>query len=596
MPSLSFTAAQAAQQLDRAAIAQVPGWVPALGSPVSLSYAFRASAVQSDFVLPADQMSGFARFTSAQMAAADYAMGLWSDVANIRLTRVGTGTSGEAAYTNNAELLLGNWTTGTASSFSSGYGVFQWEISNGVTTRQSKVWIEGNRPSNLDPTPTNTGLELFIHEIGHAIGLSHPGDYDTGPGRTPTYAANALYVQDSLQYTIMSYFSESNTGADFGGLLPTTPMLHDIAALQLMYGANTATRAGDTIYGFNSNADRAGFALTSPADRPVFTIWDGGGTNTLDLSGFSANQTISLLPGSFSDVNGLRGNVAIAFGTTIQNARGGSSRDTIIGNDANNSITGGAGNDTIDGRGGTNTSVYSGAAKNFAVTLTAGSPSFTVQDKTGANGVDSLTSIQNLQFTDQSIDTTWFGKTASLSSAQLSSLTQLYIASFNRAPDALGLNYWGSQLKDGMALGSIAASFFVQPEAAAAYPAGQPTGTFVNAVYNNVLGRSADSAGLDYWSGQLASGSVGKNSFLLALINGATGSDLTYLANKVSVGSYFALNQGLSDPAWAKTVMAGVDGTTGSVSAANALTDGFAATAATAGGAELVIKVLGIVA
>lgn len=595
MPTVNFTATQAAQQIDRAALAQVPGWVPALGAPVTLSYAYRASAQQSDFGLPAE-MGGFMRFTSSQIAAGELAMALWSDVANIRLTRVGTGASGDGAYSNSADFLLGNWTTGVASSYLSGYGTFAWESSGGATARASRVWIDGTRPANLDPLPTNSGLELFIHEIGHGIGLSHPGTYDAGPGRTLTYAANAEYVQDTQQYTIMSYFSESNTGADYGGRLPTTPMLHDIAAVQLMYGANTATRAGNTTYGFNSNADRAVFALSSAADRPVFTIWDSGGTNTLDLSGFSANQTISLLPGSFSDVNGLRGNIAIAFGTTIHNARGGSGRDTITGNDADNAITGGVGNDTLDGRGGSNVSLYSGAAKNYAVTLTAGSPTITVQDKTGADGTDSLTNIQRVQFTDQTIDTTWFGKTASLSSAELTSLTQLYIASFNRAPDALGLNYWGSQFKDGMSLGAIAGSFFVQPEAAAAYPAGQPTETFVNAVYNNVLGRSADAAGLGYWSGQLANGGVGKNTFLLALINGAIGPDLANLANKVTVGSHFALSQGLSDAAWAKTVMAGVNGTAASVTAANAQTDGFAATAATVGGAELVVKILGIVA
>ena len=172
------------------------------------------------------------------------------------------------------------------------------------------------------------------------------------------------------------------------------------------------------------------------------------------------------------------------------------------------------------------------------------------------------------------------------------SFSQKRSSSANRAPDALGLNYWGGQLKDGMPLGDIAASFFVQPEAAAAYPAGQPTGTFVNAVYNNVLGRSADTAGLD-WSGQLGNGAVGKNSFLLALISGATGPDVTYLGSKVAVGSRFALNQGLSDSAWAKTVMAGVNGTSASVTAADALTDGFAATAASAGGAELVVRVSG---
>ncbi len=237
-----------------------------------------------------------------------------------------------------------------------------------------------------------------------------------------------------------------------------------------------------------------------------------------------------------------------------------------------------------------------GPSKNYAITATAGSSVITVQDKVGTDGTDTLTNTQNIQFTDQTIDSTWFTKTASLSPSQIVGLTELYIASFNRAPDALGLDYWGSQLSNGMSLNNIAASFFVQPEAVAAYPVGQSTPTFVNQVYNNVLGRQADTAGLNYWVGQLQSGSVGKNSFLLAIVNGVIGADVQYLANKEAVGAHFALAQGLSDATWAKTVMSGVNGTAASVTAANTQTDGFAATAATAAGTELVVKILGIIA
>ena len=51
-----------------------------------------------------------------------------------------------------------------------------------------------------------------MHEIGHALGMSHPGDYDAAPDVDLTYADNAEYYQDSLQYTIMSYFGSSSTG------------------------------------------------------------------------------------------------------------------------------------------------------------------------------------------------------------------------------------------------------------------------------------------------------------------------------------------------------------------------------------------------
>ena len=242
------------------------------------------------------------------------------------------------------------------------------------------------------------------------------------------------------------------------------------------------------------------------------------------------------------------------------------------------------------------TSAFAGPSSHYTLSVTGNSSAISVLDKVGSGGNQTLTNVQKFQFTDQTLDTSWFTKTASLSASQITNLTELYIASFNRAPDALGLDYWGSQLSGGMSRGDIAASFFVQPEAAAAYPAGQSTQTFVNQVYGNVLGRQADAAGLNYWVGQLQSGSVGKNSFLLAIINGVIGADVQYLANKEAVGAHFALAQGLSDATWAKTIMSGVNGTAASVTAANAQTDSFAATAATAAGTELVVKILGIVA
>lgn len=236
----------------------------------------------------------------------------------------------------------------------------------------------------------------------------------------------------------------------------------------------------------------------------------------------------------------------------------------------------------------------SGPSKNYNISLTAGSEHITVGDRVGSGGSSSL-SVNNVEFSDVSLNLNWLRKTAALPASQISDLTKLYIASFNRAPDALGLDYWGSRFYDGMKLQDIAASFFVQPEAAAAYPVGQSTQTFVTQVYSNVLGRAPDAAGLSYWAAGLQNNSISKNTFLLAIINGAQGADLQYLANKEAVGGHFALTQGLSETAWAAQVMANVNGTAGSVTAANQLTDSFAATANSAAGSELVMKIVGIV-
>ena len=123
------------------------------------------------------------------------------------------------------------------------------------------------------------------------------------------------------------------------------PLLHDIAAVQAAYGADMTTRIGNTIYGFNSNAGRAVFDFTQNVN-PIIAIWDAGGIDTLDGSGYSTAQFIDLNPGSYSSMGYLTDNVAIAFGATIENAVGGSGADKIKSNSVSNVLTGGQGYDT----------------------------------------------------------------------------------------------------------------------------------------------------------------------------------------------------------------------------------------------------------
>jgi hypothetical protein len=277
--------------------------------------------------------------------------------------------------------------------------------------------------------------------------------------------------------------------------------------------------------------------------------------------------------------------------------------DFISATGGNTTITGGPGNDTIVAGAGINTCVYSGASNNYTVTIVSGASVYSVQDKVGTDGTDVLANIQRLQFTDQTLDATWFTKAAALPTAQFVDLIELYIAYFNRAPDAVGLDFWAAALHDGMSLQQIAKAFFSAPETIAAYPASQSTQDFVTEVYNNVLGRAPDTGGLNFWVNELQHGNSTEDSFMLNMIYGARASaangfpaDAQYLANKELVGAHFAIAQGLNDGTWSRLVMAGVDGTAASVTAANQLTDSFAATAATAHGAEFVVQLVGIAA
>jgi flagellin-like hook-associated protein FlgL len=107
-------------------------------------------------------------------------------------------------------------------------------------------------------------------------------------------------------------------------------------------------------------------------------------------------------------------NVAIASSTTIENAIGGSANDTITGNSSNNVISGGAGNDLIEGNGGNDNidggagtedvMVFNDVRANYTITdLGGGNYSIAHTGGDGADGTDTFTNIEFLNFTDQTV-------------------------------------------------------------------------------------------------------------------------------------------------------------------------------------------------
>jgi serralysin len=385
----SLTVPEAASQLLRGE----PGWGPALNVAATVTYAFRASAPTT---MPSDT-AGFSQFNSAQIAQAEKALLGWSDVANVTFVRAGVGTTGPAAYSDNASILFGNYSSGESGSAAFAYYPGNVQANN----RSGDVWINSSLGYNSNPNASNYGGMVLVHEIGHAIGLAHPSEYNAG-GAAPTYSANATYYEDSRQYTVMSYFGEGNTGAAFGGVYASAPLLDDIAAAQMAYGANMTTRTGDTVYGFNSNAEREWFSATSSSSKLVFAAWDAGGTDTFDFSGYRVAQTIDLREGFFSSIGGATGNVTIAIGAVIENAIGGSGVDTIVGNAVANRITGGAGNDVLDGGAGIDTAAYAGKFASYAISALANG-GWQIKDNAGSDGTDTAINIEGLQFSDRTV-------------------------------------------------------------------------------------------------------------------------------------------------------------------------------------------------
>jgi serralysin len=335
----------------------------------------------------------FKPFTAEQMAATREAMTYWDDVVSTEFVETNV---------NDADIAFGNYTN------QPGTQAYARLLANQVTSNAyingqvrdigGDVWVNFNTASNFQLDEGGYGMNTLVHEIGHGFGMLHPGDYNfVAGGPALSYATHAEYYQDTRSYSILSYWNPRDIGArDFDWsrmniAYGATPMVHDILAMQQKYGAEMTTRTGDTTYGFNSNAGRDAFDFVkTPA--PMMTIWDAGGIDTLDASGYNTNQVIDLNPGALSSIGGItadefptlaqvnanraaagmapttqatydankaafmtnpafygriQDNVGIAYGATIENAVGGGGHDTMLGNNADNVLSGMGGNDLI---------------------------------------------------------------------------------------------------------------------------------------------------------------------------------------------------------------------------------------------------------
>lgn len=520
-------------------------------SGLIFTYAFPTSS--SGLHTTSGEGRGFVELDASQRQSAELALQLWDDLISQSISRVVSGLS---------DIEFGMSNTGV-------------DYAHAYYPTIGSVWFNYENPELNEPQVGDYGFSTYIHEIGHALGLEHAGDYNGEGDWTP------LYFEDSTVYSIMSYFGPDHQSgedlvgwgnwADTNGTLysPQTPMLNDVMALQAIYGADTHTRSGDSIYGFSSNI--IGQGLESIYDfsinlNPVLCIYDAGGTDTLDLSGWAADSSINLTAGALSSCNGMTNNLSIARNAVIENLTTGSGNDTLSGNAADNLLISGVGNDlligglghdSLDGGLGFDTAQYQHLISDYSFQYSGGV--LTITDQTaGRDGLDTLTDIDQLIFAG------WTGgiehKTASphdpilnfvgqLGQYQVSGNTaqavvvdhvtgreaiqlltdyqrlhfidlnvgldsafgenagmayRLYKAAFDRTPDLGGVGYWIYRIDNGLSLNSVAQEFINSGEFRAMYGSNPTDAQFVTLLYEHVMHRSAEGEGFNFWVNALS--------------------------------------------------------------------------------------------
>ncbi|MCK0141176.1 M10 family metallopeptidase [Aliiroseovarius sp. F20344] len=228
-------------------------------------------------------------------------------------------------------------------------GAYNWSSVSGGTILRSTVNVSTDWYSGDEYDIHSYSFQTYLHEIGHALGLGHAGDYNG----SANFSQQAVFANDSWQMSVMSYFSQtenSNINASYAYVL--SPMAADIYAVHSMYGTPVSANSGNTVWGYGSNAEGEFSQFTTHgAGWPgaAMTVFDTDGVDTFDFSQSGANQRIDLREGAASNVLGDKGNLVIALGTVIENAKGGSGDDVLIGNNVGNTLEGSGGSDRLNG-------------------------------------------------------------------------------------------------------------------------------------------------------------------------------------------------------------------------------------------------------
>jgi len=516
-----------------------------LGSAVSVTYSFTAGALSSGAQAA---ISSILAETSSQVGI-DFVMVSTGGQINFNAlaqtdglgTVMGTpsGGSGHCEVTLNSDV-LSDISTATA-----GYQALLHEIGAALGLKDANAPVAGNGATVLTAAD-----DFTINTVMSYNAFDDVGGYRDNWGRLDLIALQSLYGARATHTGNDTYVLNDATGltlhtlVDNGGA-NTLDASGCTFGVTLNLNAGTLSSAGVTAQGtaaFDNLALSASTAIQSVMGSPQDDVLIGNqfdntffpGTGNDQVQGGAGRNTVVLKNawGDYLVSDDVSSGAAVL---TLQSADGVSGTltcsevQTYQFNDALLQLSGssatlslnaagtfavGQGMDfgRIVGTAGADTANFSGHLADYTVSFNGASQLSVVSDSAASrNGSNTLMNFERLQFADYSINLTAPAMDASIAASSLTRIEELYVAFFNRVPDADGLAYWVGQFKGGQTINQIAASFYavgVQYASLTGFSSSMTNTNFINLVYKNVLGRKdgADPGGLDYWNVQLSAG------------------------------------------------------------------------------------------
>ncbi|PXX34933.1 uncharacterized protein DUF4214 [Undibacterium pigrum] len=200
-----------------------------------------------------------------------------------------------------------------------------------------------------------------------------------------------------------------------------------------------------------------------------------------------------------------------------------------------------------------------GIRSNYTIVKT--DTGYIITDVTGVTAPKTIGKVNQIVFSDITVNLNVGANSQTIPAADLQSIVELYIAYFNRLPDADGLNYWIDQFKAGQSINTIADNFYLaaqQYPTLTGYSSNLTLDQFITIVYANVLGRTGatapNAAELEYWRNDILSGRQTHGTVVRSILVSAhlLKGDVTWgwvadlLDKKLALANFFAIQQGLN--------------------------------------------------